>query len=167
MTNVFRNDSNRTPPSLPRGINGLCARTQAVTLATCAKAVEPPAQGRGRCRVRSGAALLMAIFVMTVTTMLVLMICDTQTIQYAALRNTIDYDRARYLAEAGVQHALALLETNIDWRGTIANTEYPAGSGEYYTVTVSTGTGASVSISSTGIARDFSRTLNAVIKQGG
>jgi len=110
---------------------------------------------------------MMAIFVMTITTMLVLMICDTQTIQYAALRNTIDYDRARYLAEAGVQHALVLLESDIDWRGTVPNTEYPAKSGEYYTVTVATGAGATVSISSTGIARDFSRTLSVIVKQGG
>lgn len=116
---------------------------------------------------RCGAALLMAIFVMTVTTMMVLMICDTQTIQYAALRNTIDYDRARYLAEGGVQHALALLETDIDWRGTVPNTEFPARSGEYYTVTVTTGAGATVVITSTGIATGFSRTLTVVVKQGG
>ena len=88
---------------------------------------------------RRGAALLTAMFVMVVTSMLVLMICDTQTIQYSALRNTIDYDRARYLAEAGVQHALALLEKDIDLRGTVPNTEFPAKSGEYYTVTVATG----------------------------
>lgn len=124
-------------------------------------------RGPVRHSARRGAALMMAIFVMTITTLLVLMICDTQTIQYAALRNTIDYDRARYLAEAGVQHALVLLESDIDWRGTVPNTEYPARSGEYYTVTVATGAGASVSISSTGIARDFSRTLSVIVKQGG
>lgn len=116
---------------------------------------------------RRGAALLTAMFVMVVTSMLVLMMCDTQTIQYAALRNTIDYDRARYLAEAGVQHALALLEKDIDWRGTVPNTEFPAKSGEYYTVTVATGSGATVTITSTGIAKDFSRTLSVVTKQGG
>ncbi len=116
---------------------------------------------------RRGAALLTAMFVMVVTSMLVLMICDTQTIQYSALRNTIDYDRARYLAEAGVQHALALLEKDIDLRGTVPNTEFPAKSGEYYTVTVATGSGATVTITSTGIAKDFSRTLSVVTKQGG
>lgn len=121
----------------------------------------------GASHQRTGAALLTTIFIMTVTSMLVLMICDTQMIQYAALRNTIDYDRARYLAEAGIQHAMALLEDDIDWRGSVANTEFPAGSGDTYSVTVATGSGATVVISATGTSQGFSRTLSATVKQGG
>ena len=58
---------------------------------------------------RRAAALLTAIFVMAVTSQLVISIVDTQVIQYSVLRNTLDYDRARYLAEAGIARAITEL----------------------------------------------------------
>jgi hypothetical protein len=67
-------------------------------------------------RARRGAALLASMFVMSAVSMTVIGILQTETVQFAALRNTIDYDRARYLAEAGMNHALSTLETDISWR---------------------------------------------------
>ena len=46
---------------------------------------------------------MLAMFVMVVTTTIVIAILDTETLQYSSLLHTMDYDRARYLAEAGVQ----------------------------------------------------------------
>ena len=48
---------------------------------------------------------MVALFVMVVVSGIVIGIVDTMTLQYAANRNTIAWDKARYLAEAGVQHA--------------------------------------------------------------
>lgn len=116
---------------------------------------------------RRGAALLLAIFIMTVVSMLVVAMADTQTLRYAALRNTRDWDDARYLAEAGLHHALSQLEADIDWRAGIGSTEFPVDSGHYYSATVQDGPDATVIISATGLAGSFSRVLTARIKHGG
>jgi len=116
---------------------------------------------------RRGAALLTTLFVMSVTSVIVIGILETGTTQLAALKNTIDYDRSRYLAEAGMQHAFALLETDIDWRGGISRTEFPAGSGEFYQASATSGDNGTVVVEATGESGSFSRTVRVVIKQGG
>ncbi|MFN3189039.1 MAG: hypothetical protein ACE361_00835 [Aureliella sp.] len=118
-------------------------------------------------RARYGAALLMALFVMTVVSSLVVAVLDTQTIRYAALRNTREWDEARYLAEAGLHHALSELEHDIDWRTNVPTTEYPAGSGFSYAASVQDGPNGTVIITATGYAGAFSRVLTATVKQGG
>ena len=123
-------------------------------------------RGRARAR-RSGAALLLAIFVMTVASTLVIAMADSQMLRYAALRNTRDWDDARYLAEAGLHHALSQLEKNIDWRTDIGTTEFPAGSGNQYSATIQDGPNGTVVINATGRAGSFSRVLTATIKHGG
>ncbi len=129
----------------------------------------PIASRRSLCRAqtRRGTALLAALFVMSVSSMVVLAILDSQTSQYAALRNTVAYDEARYLAEAGMAHGLALLETDITWRGTIPRTEFPRGSGRFYRVLVESGTEGQVVVTGTGESADFVRTVSVVVKQGG
>jgi Tfp pilus assembly protein PilX len=116
---------------------------------------------------RKAAALLTAMFVMVVTSTLIVTMLDTQTLQYAAMRNTIDWDRARYLAEAGVQHALAQLEADIDWRTGVSATEFPAGSGNTYSATVTDGPNGTVIVTATGTAGTITRHLQSTVKQGG
>ncbi len=123
-------------------------------------------------RTRQAAALMMAIFIMSVTSATVIYILDTETVQYAALRNMLAYDRARYLAEAGLQHALAELEGDITWRGGIPTTEFPAGSGNVYSATLQDGAAGSVVVTSIGItpvdtAKFMQRRLQITVKQGG
>lgn len=138
-------------------------------------AVGPSARVRGRRwhsrRARHGAAFLLALFVMAVTSVLVITIVDTQTLQFAALRNTRDYDRSRYLAEAGVAHALGILEQDWDDQDLrddgIPATEFPIGSGNTYTVSVADGAMGTVIIDSTGVAGGFTRNLQITVKQGG
>lgn len=122
---------------------------------------------RNRKARRSGTALMMAIFVMTVASTLVISMADTQMLRYAALRNTRDWEHARYLAEAGLHHALSLLENDIEWRNDVVTTEFPAGSGHTYSATIRDGAGATVIIDATGNAGSFSRVLSATIKHGG
>jgi type II secretory pathway component PulK len=110
---------------------------------------------------------MLALFVMSVASLLVISILDTQTLQYSALRNTIDYDRARYLAEAGIQHALAFLEQDITWRAGVANVEFPVGSGNRYTATATDGANGTVVIAAVGTAGTFTRRLEVTVKMGG
>jgi len=118
-------------------------------------------------RNRRGTAFLLALFVMAVATALVVSIVDAQTLQYAALRNSLDYDRARYLAESGMQHALSFLEQDITWRGALNDVEFPAGSGHTYTVTVADGPNGTVTLTAVGSAGTFARRLQVTLKMGG
>jgi Tfp pilus assembly protein PilX len=116
-------------------------------------------------------AYMLALFVMAVTSMIVVTILDTQVLQYSALRNTVDYDRARYLAEAGVQHALSLLEEDYDLADvagfTIPATEFPAGSGNTYQATVSPlDADGTRTVTAQGSAGTFTRRLELLVKMG-
>ncbi|WP_145419260.1 hypothetical protein [Planctomycetes bacterium K23_9] len=116
---------------------------------------------------RHGAALLYALFVMTLASTLVIATLDSHVMRYAALRNTKEWDEARYLAEAGLNDAFARLEQNIDWRDGIPTTEFPVGSGATYSVVVSDGADGTVNIASLGTVGNFTRRLQATIKHGG
>ena len=83
-------------------------------------------------KARRGLAMMVALFLMVVISTIVVSTLDTTMLQYAANRNTLAWDQARYLAEAGAQHALALLEADNTWRTGIASTQFPAGSGNTY-----------------------------------
>jgi hypothetical protein len=107
------------------------------------------------------------MFVMSAVSMIVIGIVRTEAVHFAALRNTIDYDRARYLAEAGMNHGLSKLETDITWRGTIRRTQFPPGSGEFYQAVAEDGVHGTVVITGMGEAGNFSRTVQVVVKQGG
>ena len=120
-----------------------------------------------RYRARRGAALLIALFVMTLASTLVVATLDAQMMRYAALRNTLEWDKARYLAEAGLNDAFSQLEQDIDWRSGIRTTEFPAGSGSTYSVTVADGSHGTVEITAIGVAGNFTRRLQATIKHGG
>ncbi len=116
---------------------------------------------------RRGAALMVALFVMALTSIIVVGIMDTEMAHYAALSNTVDYDRARYLAEAGLAHAVAHLEEDITWRDGVPATEFPAGSGNTYSATAIDGPDAMVIVTATGTSGVTTRRLQATIKHGG
>lgn len=113
---------------------------------------------------------MMALFVMMVCSMIVITILDTQTLQLSALRNTIDYDRARYLAESGLQHSLAFIEQDYDLididKYDIPWTNAPD-SNNQYTSDLSEGPGGTIIISAQGRSGNFTRRLEITIKMGG
>lgn len=119
---------------------------------------------------RRAMALMMALFVMTVCSMIVVTILDTQTLQFTALRNTMDYDRARYLAESGVQHALAFLEDDYDLIGVdkydIPWTDAPDANSQYM-ADLSEGDPGIVIIAAQGRSGSFTRRLEIAVKMGG
>jgi Tfp pilus assembly protein PilX len=114
---------------------------------------------------------MVSMFVMAVTSMLVITILDTQTLQYASLRNTMDYDRARYLAEAGVAHALAELDLDFDSadlrKNGIGPEPFPIGSTNTYTATVVDQADGKVTITGEGTASQFTRRVQTTVKMGG
>lgn len=116
---------------------------------------------------RKGVAILVALMVMAATTMVVVAVLDTQTMQFMSLNNTVDYDRARYLAEAGMSHSLSILEQDISFRGTISEADFPTGSGNSYVATVQDGVGGAILITASGTSGSFTRNLEANVKQGG
>lgn len=116
---------------------------------------------------RKGAALLVALLVMAATTMVLVSVLDTQTMQFMALNNTLNYDRARYLAEAGMNHSLSILEQDITFRGTISQADFPAGSGNSYQATVQDGVAGAIAITASGTSGTFTRRVAANVKQGG
>jgi len=115
-------------------------------------------------RDRAGAALLVCLFVVMVTAALVIGIWDRQTYQMSALRNTIRYEKALYLAGAAVHHALAELEADADWRTGVGPVEYPVGSGDTYQATVVDNGPNEVLITGTGTASGYTRTLEVTVE---
>ena len=122
-------------------------------------------RARGR-PARRGAALLVALFVLTMTTVLVVALFDTATLQLTALRNVGDYERAGYLAGAAAHHACAMLEANPAWRTGIPATEFPAGSGATYSATAVNGSGTTVIVTAVGTSGGVTRTLQITVDTG-
>lgn len=108
--------------------------------------------------------MMVAIFLMVVVSGIVVATLDTTMLQYAANRNTLAWDKARYLAESGVQHATALLEADPEWRTGIPATEFPGGSGCTYSVTVVDGPSNTIIVTSTGTAGGITRYLTATLE---
>jgi Tfp pilus assembly protein PilX len=111
---------------------------------------------------RRGAALLVCLFIIFVTTTLVVSILDTETLELSALRNSIDYEKAVALANAGVHHAAAELESNSTWRGTVTDGAYPANN--TYQATAVSGSNNTVVVTARGVAGGITRTVISTIE---
>lgn len=115
-----------------------------------------------RAPARRGAALLICLFIIFVTTTLVVNIFDTETLELSALRNAIDYEKAVALANAGVHHAAAELENLSTWRGTVTDGAYPAN--DTYQATAVSGSNNTVVVTSRGVAGGITRTVISTIE---
>jgi len=119
-----------------------------------------------RRSVRRATALLVCIFVMAITTVLVVSMIDTQTLQMTALRHTQQYERSLYLAGAAVHHALAQLEDdpNLSLPLSIGPIEFPTGSGNTYEALV-TQNDDELWITATGTSGSISRHVRVTVTQ--
>jgi Tfp pilus assembly protein PilX len=111
---------------------------------------------------RRGAALVVCLFIIFVVTTLVVNILDTAMLELSALRNSIDYEKALYLANAGVQHAAAELENLSTWRGTVTDGSYPASNS--YSATAVDGSNNTVVVTSKGVFGSITRTVQATLE---
>ncbi len=121
-----------------------------------------PAKQPGRRPPRRGAALLMCLFVIFMVSSLVLNVLNTEIVQFAVTRNVTDYERALYLANAGVHHACTELINDSNWRSTVADAGYPAD--DTYSASAANGSGGTVVITSIGVAGEAIRTVEATIQ---
>ena len=87
---------------------------------------------------------------------------DSITVEMSALRNSLDYDRALYLANAGVHQCAAQLEASSSWRGTVTDGSYPADN--TYTATAVTGSSNTVVVTAIGVSGSISRTVVATLE---
>jgi Tfp pilus assembly protein PilX len=116
---------------------------------------------RGRQQ-REGMALLLCIFILSIITVWLVDMLDTTTTYTSALRNNIEYEQALYQANAGVHDAVAQLESNSSWVGTVTAGSYPA-SGSY-SATAATGSGGTVTVISYGVAGATTRKVVATVQ---
>ena len=111
---------------------------------------------------RSGVALLLCLFVLSLVSVWVVNMFQSATVYQSAVRNTIEYEQALYLANAGVHHAVAELESNLAWRGTVTAGSYPS-TGSYSATAVNGATAGTVDITATGVASGATRRLQATV----
>jgi hypothetical protein len=128
-----------------------------------ANAKQPPSGSRRFVkRARPAMALLLCLFVLSLVSVWVVDMFQSATVYQSALRNTIEYEQALYLANAGVHHAVAEVESNLAWRGTVTAGSYPA-SGSYSATAVNGVAAGTVDISATGVAGGATRRLQATV----
>src|SRR5882762_9113393 len=73
-------------------------------------------KSRSRQTPPAGIALLICLFVLSLVTVWTVDMLESASVYQSALRNTIEYEQALYQANAGVQHVLSQLETDLTWR---------------------------------------------------
>ena len=114
-----------------------------------------------------GAALLVTIFAMIIVSSMVVLALEVITTDMSITRNTLSLREALYVADAGVQHALAKLreDRTVAWRDGFPEpgVEFPPGSGWRYVVTVADGGAGEVIVTSTGTVGGMSKTVRATI----
>jgi hypothetical protein len=102
------------------------------------------------------------MFVIFIVTILTVNVLDTETLELSALRNTMSYDKALYLANAGVHHAAAQLQSNSTWRGTVSEGSYPAD--DTYSATAVDGANSTVVVTGRGVSGGMTRTVVATFE---
>lgn len=105
---------------------------------------------------------MITMFMIFLVTLLVVNVLDTETVELSAVRNSIDHERALYLANAAMHHALAEIEAAPSWLGTVSSGSFPAN--DTYTATAVAGSGNTVSITAKGAAGGAIRTIVAAIE---
>jgi Tfp pilus assembly protein PilX len=113
-------------------------------------------------RKQRGIALLICLFVLSLVTVWAVDMLESASVYQSAIRNTIEYEQALYHANSGVHHALAQLESDLSWRGTVTAGSYPA-SGSYSATAVTGATAGTVDITSTGVAGETTRRVLSTV----
>lgn len=114
---------------------------------------------------RRAAALIICIFTMVIVSSMVVLIFEVEATEMAITRNQLDLSRALYAADAGIQHALAMLRSDRTWRSGFPSpgVVFPPGSNSSYVVTVADGGGGELIVTSTGAAAGLTKTVRATM----
>ncbi|TWT97869.1 hypothetical protein Pla108_20230 [Botrimarina colliarenosi] len=107
----------------------------------------------------------MCLFLVFMVSTLVLNVVQTETLQLAATRNSIEYEQALYLANAGVHHACSQLAADATWRGVVTDGVLPPSSpAAGYSTSAADDALGNVVVTSTGFAGNGKRTVSATIE---
>jgi hypothetical protein len=105
---------------------------------------------------------MICMFIIFLVTLLVVNILDTLTLELSSVRNNIDYERALYLANAGIHAAAAEMEADPGWRGIVAEGAYPAD--DTYQATAVSGASGTAIVTGRGVSGSITRTVTATFQ---
>ncbi|MCA9174117.1 MAG: hypothetical protein KDB14_06475 [Planctomycetales bacterium] len=106
--------------------------------------------GAGNRRRRAGLVLLVTMMVVAFTAVFSLGILESQLVRAKLGQRVADAERAELLANAGVQHAVALLLEDPAWRGESPWIALPTGGSNEYQFQVQSVSGGRVQIRGAG-----------------
>lgn len=92
---------------------------------------------------KNGVALLLALFILILVSLLVIAFLELTTVDLQIVNNHLNRNKALYIAEAGVEDAISKL---IKGQSPPTSVEFPSGSGNTYNVTYNSNSGKITSI---------------------
>ena len=114
-----------------------------------------------------GAALIIALIVMALLSLLIVCLLEMLAINVQITGNHSRDIQALYIAEAGVEDAIDRLRDDPSWDAGLTDIEFPAGSGNTYTVSIDNSGSPSIIIASNGTVSNFQRALEVQIEVTG
>ena len=118
----------------------------------------------GAHRRSGGSALVLVVFLMALTAPLVCLLCETHAVHIRCTHNQLQRTTALYVAQAGVQDALAMLLADETWRDGFSDKPFPVGLGHAYTVSVADGEAGEILIKSAGTtARGYTQCVTVTV----
>ena len=85
-----------------------------------------------KCTTRSGLVLLVCMMVIALTSVLTLGVLECLRARTMLATRVSEETRAELLAEAGIQHGVAVLSDDETWRGASSWTAHPPGASDLY-----------------------------------
>lgn len=111
---------------------------------------------------RTGSALLVAVFLIAFSALLVGALLQALASDLQIVKNHLYSTKALYVADAGIEDAIAALRSDYTWDTGFNEKTFPAGSNSHYTVTV-TNSHPTVVLTSRGVAAGFERKIEVKI----
>jgi len=111
-----------------------------------------------------GVALVVALIVMAVLALLTISSLDMLTLNVQLAGNHERELKASYIADAGVEDAIDRLRDDSGWDAGLTDVEFPAGSGNTYTVTIDNSKSRLIIIASTGTVPNLQRSVEVQVK---
>jgi cytochrome c biogenesis factor len=113
-------------------------------------------------RRRTGAVLLVVVFLVAFAALLVGGLLHALASDLQIVNNDLTSTQALYVADAGIEDAIAALRADYTWAAGFAQKAFPAGSSSHYTVAVAN-THPTVVLTSTGVVSGYQRKVEVEI----
>lgn len=115
-------------------------------------------------RSERGIALVLALFVAVIVSIMVVSILDLTATDLKVARNLQEELKAYYIAEAGAETAIRELKNDVNWSDGFDNVQFPPGSGGSFTVTISHPGSSLIEVTSVGKIGETSKTVRVTLK---